>query len=156
MARRQKQSGFTVVEVLLVLILIAIVAFAGYYVWNSQQNSDKPANTASKNATTQSHTTNTPAKTVDETAAIKVAVVAYNQKQFGDDLKDATINIEHQNDTYALGGITASNGDSGGQWFAKKENGSWAVLSQGTNGHCDELAAVNLSSWDSTCTTNKS
>jgi prepilin-type N-terminal cleavage/methylation domain-containing protein len=54
MARRQKQSGFTVVEVLLVLILIAIVAFAGYYVWHSQKDTDKTLEATNKSSAQKS------------------------------------------------------------------------------------------------------
>src|SRR4051794_6833184 len=32
------QKGFAAVEVLLAMIFIAIISFAGYYVWNSHQN----------------------------------------------------------------------------------------------------------------------
>jgi type II secretory pathway pseudopilin PulG len=65
MARRQKQSGFTVVEVLLGLILIAIIGFAGYYVWHSQKKTDDTKNTADK--TSQSTLNDSSAQQLSET-----------------------------------------------------------------------------------------
>jgi hypothetical protein len=45
----KKQDGFTVVEVLLTLLLVSFISFAGYYVWNSQKHTteDKKSNGAS-------------------------------------------------------------------------------------------------------------
>lgn len=40
------QKGFTVVETLLVLILLAIIGFTGYYVWHSQKNANSNLNSA--------------------------------------------------------------------------------------------------------------
>lgn len=36
----KKQSGFTLVEGLLIVLIIAVVSFAGYYVWQKQNSSD--------------------------------------------------------------------------------------------------------------------
>lgn len=54
MARTKNQSGFTVVEVILVLILVAILGFTGYYVWHSQKKADdkKPVSTTSQPSST--------------------------------------------------------------------------------------------------------
>jgi prepilin-type N-terminal cleavage/methylation domain-containing protein len=52
MIRNQKQAGFTIVEVLLVLILLAIVGFTGYYVWHSQKKTDETLTTTNNTAQT--------------------------------------------------------------------------------------------------------
>jgi prepilin-type N-terminal cleavage/methylation domain-containing protein len=42
------QKGFTVIETLLVLILISIIGFTGYYVWHTQKNTNSSYNNAAK------------------------------------------------------------------------------------------------------------
>lgn len=42
------QKGFTVIETLLVLILLAILGFTGYYVWHSQKTANSTYNSAAK------------------------------------------------------------------------------------------------------------
>jgi type II secretory pathway pseudopilin PulG len=43
-----KQKGFTLVEGLLIVLIVSVVGFAGYTVWNNQQNNDN-SNTATLN-----------------------------------------------------------------------------------------------------------
>jgi regulatory protein YycH of two-component signal transduction system YycFG len=145
------ESGFAVLETVLVVIAVVLIIFTGYYVWHSQKTADKTLTDTNKSS--QSTVATTPA-VKDESAAIKTAVMKYNDAKGGISVS-YTVEIEHQNAQYALGVITAESGDSGGQWFAKKTDGKWAVVSQGADGHCDELAAVNLASWDETCTVNQ-
>src|SRR5579884_335933 len=45
------QKGFTLVETLLVLILLAIIGFTGYYVYHTQKNTSVSYNNASNSAT---------------------------------------------------------------------------------------------------------
>jgi hypothetical protein len=42
------QKGIGIIETLLILILLTIVGFTGYYVWHTQKNSDSSYNNASK------------------------------------------------------------------------------------------------------------
>jgi prepilin-type N-terminal cleavage/methylation domain-containing protein len=53
--KKLNQKGFTFLEMLLVLIILAIIGFTGYYVWNSHEKTDSLLNTAQ-----------------NETAAVKV------------------------------------------------------------------------------------
>jgi uncharacterized protein (UPF0333 family) len=46
--KKVHQTGFTPVVILLVLILVAVVGFAGYYVYNTQQNKKDAKQTATK------------------------------------------------------------------------------------------------------------
>ncbi|MGH7241764.1 MAG: hypothetical protein ACREGB_05700 [Candidatus Saccharimonadales bacterium] len=48
--KKLNQSGFAAIEILLVLILLAILGFTGFYVYNAQHNSDKSLNAANKAA----------------------------------------------------------------------------------------------------------
>ncbi len=44
------QKGFTVVEGVLILIIVAMLGFTGWFVWHSQQNTDKINSQAAKNS----------------------------------------------------------------------------------------------------------
>jgi len=45
---RQRQSGFSVVQVLLIVIALGILGFTGYFVYQSQQNTNKTLNNTNK------------------------------------------------------------------------------------------------------------
>ena len=47
--RKLKSSGFAIVEVLLILVLIGTIGGVGWYVWHSKQLSDSSLNNASQN-----------------------------------------------------------------------------------------------------------
>jgi type II secretory pathway pseudopilin PulG len=47
MISKLDEKGFSLVELLLILILISIIGFTGYYVWNSKSKSDETLNKAS-------------------------------------------------------------------------------------------------------------
>lgn len=51
----KKQSGFTIIETLLVLILVAIIGFTGYYVWNSQKQTNKSLDVTNDSTQTTAH-----------------------------------------------------------------------------------------------------
>jgi hypothetical protein len=51
---RHNQKGFGAVEGLLILILLSILGFTGYYVYHSQQNTNKTYDTAAKASGTPS------------------------------------------------------------------------------------------------------
>lgn len=52
------QTGFALIEGLLIILILAIIGFGGYYVWNTQKNVDKTSketvNTSQSAATTSS------------------------------------------------------------------------------------------------------
>lgn len=55
---KKTQSGFALIEGLLIILILAIIGFGGYYVWHSQQQTNKTLDTA-KN-TSQNAAQNTP------------------------------------------------------------------------------------------------
>ncbi len=71
---KRRQSGFTTLELLLLVIILGIVAFVGYYVYNSRSKTDSLYNSAAgttvavktpkKTTSQQSPATTTPTKPV--------------------------------------------------------------------------------------------
>ena len=57
------QKGFALVESLLIILILAIIGFGGYYVWNTQKNVDK----TSKDAVSASQSTH-PASSTSNTS----------------------------------------------------------------------------------------
>lgn len=52
MSKQKLQSGFTLVEALLIILILVVVSFAGYYVWDrqdSKEDAKKPTKTTSAN-----------------------------------------------------------------------------------------------------------
>ena|SRR5581483_1647176 len=153
------QSGFTVIELLLILIIVLIAGFSGYYVWHN--NKTKPTNSGTQQPAAKTTTQpSSSSSTISDDTAIKSAVVNYNAGQKAGSSQGQNtlqpgyqINIQHQNSSFALGSWSYPNADGASSWFAQKNSdGTWQVLSEGTFGHCDELALHGLSSWDLTCT----
>jgi type II secretory pathway pseudopilin PulG len=50
MRKFSKQSGFAVLEIILILVIVGIVGFTGRYVWHSQKNANKTYDNASKSS----------------------------------------------------------------------------------------------------------
>lgn len=84
MKKNQKsQTGFGLIEALLLIIAVAIVAFVCYYVWRSQKQADKTLNQAASTSQTSpvlakktTAKTTTPAHTPQQ--AVTFAQNAYN------------------------------------------------------------------------------
>lgn len=49
---RNRKDGFGVTELILALVLICVIAFGGYYVWNKHQNKNADSNNTSTSAST--------------------------------------------------------------------------------------------------------
>lgn len=73
MKLRKNQAGFSAVEVLLVLIFLAIVAFAGYYVYHAQKTSNKTDATSNSQAT-KTQATKKHAPSLDDAKAKALTV----------------------------------------------------------------------------------
>jgi prepilin-type N-terminal cleavage/methylation domain-containing protein len=66
---KKSQSGFSAVELLLALLIIAVVAFGGFYVWHSNKKDTTDSN--NKNSTSNSSTSSS-SKT-DNTAYLEIS-----------------------------------------------------------------------------------
>ncbi len=144
-----KEQGLSVVEVLLSIITISLMFGIGYYVWHSQQQVQTAQSSVQSTAAAVK-----VAAPADDQAQLKTAVINYNLASGGttDDAKTLVVSVNHDNQSFAIGSITSPQGATAGEWFAKKVNGTWAVISQGADGHCAELAQNGLSDWaKSTC-----
>jgi len=71
------QAGFSAVETILIIVIVAIVGFVGWFVYHSKQNSDKALDAATstnqnagprfKSKVTKPSTTSTPAAATSTT-----------------------------------------------------------------------------------------
>jgi hypothetical protein len=79
---KTKQSGFAVVEGLLILVIVAMVAGIGYYVWHAKQQSDKLAS--------ETGTSSVALKTPKQTAATPAEQKYLSIKEWGVKMKTDT------------------------------------------------------------------
>lgn len=82
---RRAQKGFTVIETLLVLILLAILGFTGYYVYQTKSNTNSTYNSAAKSSQTPASSTN---KFVFKELGVQIPLP--------DTLKGLTYNVDSQ------------------------------------------------------------
>lgn len=61
----KKQFGFTLVEGLLIVLIVSFIGFAGYYVWNSQKDSDETTDQSSSQSESEQDTEDEVATEVD-------------------------------------------------------------------------------------------
>jgi hypothetical protein len=63
----KKQNGFALIEGLLIILILAIIGFGGYYVWNTQKNTDKTSNDAISASQSMEKTSNPDLSTYNST-----------------------------------------------------------------------------------------
>lgn len=77
--KRLSQSGFAVIELGIVVIILAAIAGAGYYVWNSHK-AQPATTTATSSSSYQSPSVTTPAAPqVNSASDLNSAMAALNQ-----------------------------------------------------------------------------
>ena len=69
MKKFNKNSGFTVIEGLLILVILVIIGSTGWYVWHSQKNADKTYDSSSD--TSQTASSNNKSTTTQQYLVIK-------------------------------------------------------------------------------------
>ncbi len=147
---KNNESGFSAVELMLIIVVIGLLGTTGYLFYKNRQ---KPATVTVTKTVTAPVTSSTPTTTttpVDEKPAITQAV-----KDYKDNVKYASItkvSITAVDGANAYGTVTYTGQDGGGGWLAHKTGTTWAVVSQGSLGICkDEVQQYNLpASWEST------
>lgn len=142
-----RQFGFTMIETLLLVISVSLIAGMGYMIWSSQQQADKLNAVATSVQDAKAKVSVTSA--ADTQAELKTAVVNYNvaNSNNSDDAKTLIVSVNKDNQSFAIGGVASPQGGSADEWFAKKVNGTWTIVAQGTDELCAELAQNGLSDW---------
>ncbi|HVX24524.1 MAG TPA: hypothetical protein VG992_04260 [Candidatus Saccharimonadales bacterium] len=64
------QTGFSAIESLLVLVIVLLIGFIGYYVWHAQKVTDKTLNSTNRIADNQSNTVNSFAACVKAKSSV--------------------------------------------------------------------------------------
>lgn|GEM_PF-6254227 len=81
MQKRLNQSGFSAIEGLLILIIVAIIGFVGYFVWHAKKNADQQYDSASKIASS-SVTENSQKNTQPSTSSEKLYTLVDSHVSF--------------------------------------------------------------------------
>jgi type II secretory pathway pseudopilin PulG len=77
-----KQKGFTLVEGLLIVLIVSVVGFAGYTVWNNQQD-DESENTDTVQQETEVQENNEQSEEISETAStVPEGWTSYKNNQY--------------------------------------------------------------------------
>lgn len=99
---KNNQSGFSVIEGLLIFVIIGIVGFTGWFIWHSKQSTDKTLDKGNQSTfvgtAKKSVASNDTAKTTnDNQNIIKFAEIGI-QITVPDSIKDLTYTTEKQTD----------------------------------------------------------
>jgi cell division protein FtsN len=90
--KKQSQSGFAIVELVMVAVVLAVIVIAGYYVLhNRKTNSSSTSTSSSLVAGYQSPTTTTPpAPQINSASDLNSAMSALNQTSVGSSNTDSS------------------------------------------------------------------
>ena len=131
-------------KIILVLIVIGIIGYGGYYFGNKNNNPQAIQNQIYNQPSVTSSTTSpteTIAPTADETSVLINDVRTGLIAEHGNDAASLNITVKKIEGDYASGAANEPVG-GGGMWFAAKVNGTWKVVDDG-NGIilCSKLTA---------------
>jgi hypothetical protein len=87
MKKQQNQSGFSIIHALLIVVIVAIIGFAGYYVYNAQKNNNETLNNMGGTNPTATEPTPTPTPSITPTSNI----FDISQAKAGDKVANMTI-----------------------------------------------------------------
>lgn len=79
---KSNQSGFGVVEGLLILIIVGILGFTGWYVWHSKNNANENLNAAANTNLSTSSTKKKSTTTTGSNTSLKTGVLTYEKASF--------------------------------------------------------------------------
>lgn len=132
------QKGFTTIEILLVLLILAVIGGAGAIVYSNNQSKDNETKTNATSQRKKSDTehSHTP-KTQDDRSLIMQALECSTTD------KERVCEIKEQTDTLAW--ATAGDDYGGSNYYLAKEAGKWNVVHSG-NGDVPEdiIAKYNI------------
>lgn len=129
--KKLNQTGFSAVEGLLLVVILAIIGGTGFYIYHTSNKSGDVINEAS--SASQSAASGVIIKNSDRTAII-AAVKAYKvtpaSAPTGATQPDV-VKISQVIGSNAKGTFGFSNGGGGGTFIANKSNGNWSVIFEG-------------------------
>jgi uncharacterized protein (UPF0333 family) len=119
---KNNQKGFGAVEGLLLIIIVLLVGFIGYYVYHTRNNTNLTYDRAASSINSTSKVQSTSNKPTDE-ASIIAAVKARNP-----DTPNLQVTVTAYQGQFAKGTAHGDEGGSGFAFIAKKDNGTWSVI----------------------------
>jgi len=141
---KKTQSGFALIEGLLIILILAVIGFGGYYVWNSQKQADK------NNAEAVKVSQSAPTIAKNEASSDKemiASVIAYKCHQMSSSITAAKVktvllnNYNSSDSSLRISGNYASApgtcaeaiGQAAGGFadLLKKNDGQWNIVFQG-------------------------
>lgn len=130
---KSSQKGFSVIEGLLLLVILGLLGFVGWYVYTSSNQTKETLNAADK-STSQSAQTETKAKSqpIEQDLIIK-AVAADCEAYLGNTASD--ISVGKQQSTYAVVTLKCGNEKDGtptSRAYLKKVNETWTIVVRGS------------------------
>lgn len=161
---KKNSNGFGALEGLLVIVLVGIIGFAGWYVWNAKESTDKTIAATNKTSQTMANRKQDTPMKVNEVAWSKVSpdlqkailasweehipgwkTVLANDEACAPGQKpvdDSYLVREDESQRYAAAGVGCDS-PAAGLWA--KKDGSWqqVEITQGTN-RCDLLEKYNV------------
>lgn len=120
---KTNQKGFSTLEVILILVIVGLVGFVGWYVYDSSQKTNDTYTAASKSSSSDSATIK---KTESDDSLIIAAV-----KKNSDVTSDLIIKVDQIVGDNAKGTSAAKDGPGGSEFIAHKSDGKWSVIFQG-------------------------
>lgn len=135
---KNNQRGFSPVEVIIALLVVVIIGFLGWRLWQVQQDLNSLKKENSKSTTSSSKKSSTKTVSVDDKELVAKAVCTDGDS---DVIELAKKSVEISNDIYSYygGSCEAPNVEGigpGANYFLKKTNGTWETITAG-NGDLD-------------------
>ena len=125
---KMNQKGLSTLEVILLLIIIGLVGFVGWYVYDTnQKNKDDEVVTTQ----TSSNKTTTSKPSIEKSTASDEELIIKAVKNYGDNTENMIVKVDTITGNNAKGTSSYTDGPGGSAFIAHKSNGKWTVIYQG-------------------------
>jgi hypothetical protein len=144
--KKLNQSGFSIIEAVLLLVILAIIGGTGYFVWHTKQNTDKSLTNTAKSAPAISKSKDTNASNGKVDISLPIVTTTYSKVPAS--LRKAIFDYTKQHVAACVKGntIVDYNGQSTDQSIVYWSAG-WAETGVGCDGGAATVFAQNTDNW---------